>query len=224
MTPRHRACSGRSAAPVPEPRVAECPTVPLMHVAPLLVSPAPTLFVPIGPAACGKTTLARALAAALAETGRALAVVSHEAVRTELFGRSDDLSDEPRVGARAQQLLEDALVAGHDAYADRTNLVAPFRTQSLAGARRACPETTCVALLRSRDLTLADLLARNRARARSDDDRGPVDPDVVASHMQAWRQTTLAGLFAWDRFAAVYRFDDDGVAALDPNGGLLVWT
>lgn len=224
MASRHRAPSGRSGTSPSVISLAERPTASVMDVTPLLAAPAPTLFVPIGPAACGKTTLARHLALAFECVGRRLAVVSHEAVRLELFGQSNNLSDESRVGTRAQELLEQALAQGHDAYADRTNLVAPFRRQSLEGVRRACPEVYCVALLRRRNLSLTDLLARNAERAERDDERALVEPDVVRSHVASWARTTLAELFTWDDFAAAFLFDDDGVAALDPNGGLIAWT
>lgn len=102
--------------------------------------------------------------------------------------------------------------------------MAPFRTQCLDRVRQACPKVTCVALLRRRDLSLTDLLARNADRAAHEPDRELVEAPVVRSHVASWGRTTLAELFTWSLFAAAFLFVNDGVAALDPNGGLIAWT
>lgn len=91
----------------------------------------------IGPAACGKTTLAQTLAA----IGN-YHIVSTDKIRAELFGEEIIQGDWRLIEKEALNRIEKSLAAGQPVIYDATNTKRPWRMDLLAKIRQISPENS----------------------------------------------------------------------------------
>lgn len=118
-----------------------------------------TLYIPIGPPACGKSSLGFDLI----EQGviPAEAVVSTDHFRRVLTGSESDLSQDGRVFRIVDDIIRGRLESRLDVYVDATNL--GTRSHWLADVARATGNTSVAIVF---DVSTRELLRRNDLRER----------------------------------------------------------
>ena len=187
----------------------------------------PCLFMAIGPVASGKSTLCRRVVAALRAAGAEAVVVSRDLVRAEVMGAVNDLSTEEAVSTVQYAQASAHLDAGRTVLVDDTNLVAAHRHRLYDALGLRARGVPVVVALRAKDLTAADLAAREAARRRATG-RPRVPDDVIARMHARWLALGAGALMALDAPEALYLFSDRGLydatsqRATSQGGGAIV--
>lgn len=172
----------------------------------------PCLFVAVGPVASGKSTLCRRILGALRAAGAEAAVVSRDLVRAEVMGAVNDLSTEEAVSEVQHAQANAHLDAGRTVLVDDTNLVAAHRHRLYDALGLRERPVALVVAVRAKDLGLAELAAREAARAEATG-RPRVPAEVISAMHARWRATGTGTLMALDAPDALYLFSDDGLRA-----------
>lgn len=118
-----------------------------------------TLYIMIGPPACGKSTLAEILE----ETGGAV-IVNSDSVRKELYGDESVQKNHDKVFGLCHDRMCQALLEGKDVVFDATNLVPKYRINLIDMARTIGGCDLVVGIIYTG--TLETCLERNSNRER----------------------------------------------------------
>lgn len=172
--------------------------------------PWPCVVLPVGPPACGKSTLGRRLVAEAARDGRELGVVSRDEIRAATFGAVNDFSDEEAVTGIAQRQIAQLLDRGGGVYLDETNLAPPLRRAMVAHLRDAHPGVALAGVLCAEDLGVEALMGRNRERSAAEAGRPLVDRGDIVRMAATWARTGAANLYL-EGFDVIAVFDDEGL-------------
>jgi predicted kinase len=130
----------------------------------------------IGPAACGKTTLAQTLA-----TTGSYHIVSTDQIRAELFGEEIVQGDWRLIEKEALNRIEKSLAAGRPVIYDATNTKRPWRMDLLTKIRQISPPNSrWMAWYLQTPLEIC--LERNARRSRQ------VPPEVIEKMFQPLKQ------------------------------------
>lgn len=136
----------------------------------------PTMYMMIGPAGCGKSTLAKMM---VEEHNKLytepMGLVSSDSIREELYGDEAIQGDNKLVFDKAHERIFEALYAGRDVVFDATNTVRHFRKDFIRECRGH--GFCCVGIIYTGGLT--SCIVRNEKRDRV------VPPDVLE---RQWKQ------------------------------------
>jgi predicted kinase len=150
------------------------------------------LTVPVGPPACGKSTLRRQFEA------RGYKIVCRDDLRARIGGDASDMTHEEAVSRSAQLIRDAALRRRVPVFIDATNLRKRFRSDMLDAAQFY--HMPAVALLR-KPMSHEELSIRNRSRER-------VVPPHVMDMMYAQWESITTGVLEAEGFDQVVEWGD----------------
>jgi hypothetical protein len=136
--------------------------------------------------------------------------VSRDQIRKDLFGATDNFSDERIVTETAYRQIAEAIDSNADVYLDQTNLSAKLRFETIDHISKVHPKATVVGLLWGGGLSADDLMARNIERAAKEVGRPLVPFQVIKRMWRSWELTWPANLVSTG-CAIVCVFDDRGI-------------